>query len=278
MTDRAWDTLCERLTRDSLLTSACSVARPSALPAWCLAAGIAAVLAVAAVVGWRLTPDAGNAMPQYMHVLHNEARSSTLVSMLEDGSVVYLSGETSIRYPAHFGEDRREIALQGNAFFDINRSPECPFFVDTEPVRVEVLGTAFGIQHSERSDFSLSVRRGEVRVTLKKNNRTLRVKAGHTVRLEANGLQLTEDDSTTVNAHLHHIHFKDERLADVVHILNRHTPSLQIEVAPELSDIRLTVAFDDDDPETMVHLICLALDLRHSQHDRTVYIFPGTND
>jgi ferric-dicitrate binding protein FerR (iron transport regulator) len=268
LTDRAWDNLYGRLERDGLLAANRRASRPTASLAWRRVA-VAAVLAVAVVLAWRAMqqPAATD-----MLVLHNETNGSTLVTMLEDGSVVYLAGETSIHYPNHFDDGKREISLQGDAFFDINRRRDCPFFIDAEPVRVEVLGTAFGIRNSGRSAFSLSVERGEVRVTLKKNSQTVHVKAGNRVWLQSGSLQMAAIDTTASGNRMQHVHFKDERLADVVHIINMNARPVQLEVAPELADRRLTVAFADDDPETMAHLICLALDLQHTQRDRTILI------
>ncbi|MDR1331259.1 MAG: FecR domain-containing protein [Tannerella sp.] len=276
ITDRAWDSLCERLTRDGLLATARD-ARPPTPRARHRMAGLAAALALLALTAWWTARHAGDAARD-MRILHNDESGSTLISMLEDGSVVYLAGETSIRYPDRFDRARREISLRGDAFFDISRNPERPFFVDAGPARVEVLGTVFAIRSSDPAAFSLSVRRGEVRVTLKNSGRTVRAQAGHTVQLQAGNLTLAGNaDTTALDALLRRIHFKDERLADVVHILNRHTRTVRIEVAREVADMRLTVAFADDDAETMARLICLALNLRHSQREQTIYI-AGTDD
>jgi ferric-dicitrate binding protein FerR (iron transport regulator) len=277
MTDRAWNRLHERLSSDGLLAGD-GTSPPPAVRRWPRLAGIAAVLAAVAALGWWTATRQPGSAARDMRVIHNDESGSTLVSMLEDGSVVYLSGETSIRYPTRFDEDRREITLRGDAFFDIHSNRARPFVIDTEPATVEVQGTAFGIRNSHRSAFSLSVRQGEVRVTLKKNRLTALVKAGQTVWLQdgrllpANGLAPADD------ALLQRIHFKDERLADVVHILNRHTRPVRIEIDPELADLRLTVAFAGDDAHTMAHLICLALGLRHVQSEQTIYIQPDTGD
>jgi len=271
LTDRAWDSLYGRLESDGLLTNH-HTSRPAL--AWRRIA-VAAVIALAAALAWRTAQQP--AATTDMLVLHNEASESTLVTMLEDGTVVYLAGETSIRYPTHFGDDKREILLRGDAFFDINRRPDCPFLIDAGQVRVEVLGTAFGIRNGNRPAFSLSVERGEVKVTLKRNNQTVHVKAGRRVSLQSGKLQPAAADDATPDNRLQRIHFKDERLADVVHIINMNARPVRLEVAPEVADRRLTVAFDGDDPEMMAQLICLALDLHPTKRDRTIRIADKNN-
>lgn len=43
-----------------------------------------------------------------------------------------------------------------------------PFWIDTKEVKIEVLGTAFSVKSVEDAPFRLSVQRGTVRVTLKR--------------------------------------------------------------------------------------------------------------
>ena len=47
------------------------------------------------------------------------------------------------------------------------RKPEQAFTIETARVRVEVLGTAFNVRSNEGAPFSLSVKRGKVKVLLK---------------------------------------------------------------------------------------------------------------
>ena len=105
------------------------------------------------------------------HLLTQENQGvSTLATTLEDGSVVLLAKETSLLYPKHFIADKREVSLQGNAFFDVAKKQGQPFWIDTEQAKIEVLGTAFSVQSDENAPFRLSVQRGIVKVTLKKGN------------------------------------------------------------------------------------------------------------
>ena len=72
----------------------------------------------------------------------NSETATTLVTTLEDGSVVYLAGNTSLKFPEHFSSDRREVSLQGNALFEVAGNRKRPFVIETEDTRIEVLGTA----------------------------------------------------------------------------------------------------------------------------------------
>lgn len=100
-------------------------------------------------------------------IMQENTEQSTLVTTLEDGSIVYMGGETSLQYPEHFSMDKREVSLQGNALFDVAGNRERPFLIETEEVRIEVLGTMFHVKSDVGSTFELSVQRGKVKVALK---------------------------------------------------------------------------------------------------------------
>ena len=102
---------------------------------------------------------------------------------MEDGSIVYLADNSQLSYPEHFQREKREVSLLGNALFDVSGNKERPFLIETEQARIEVLGTSFNIKSSDKSAFELAVRRGLVKVTLKKNGEQTLVKAGQTVSL-----------------------------------------------------------------------------------------------
>ena len=274
ITSRGWNRLYERLDNDGLLPT--NVARrPRAMLPLRRAGVVAALILAAAIALWQMAQQTGRAT-ENLRVMHNDESESALAATLEDGSVVYLAQHTSISCPEHFDADKREISLKGVAFFNISSRSRCPFSIDTEPAKIDVTGTAFGLRHDSRTAFALFVREGEVKVTLKKNNQSLRVTAGQAVRLHADR-PLTVAGGDEAFSHLwQRIHFKDERLADVARIINLHARDAQVVVAPELADLRLTVAFADNNVHSMAHLICLALNLQYTQHEQIIRISKRT--
>ena len=201
----------------------------------------------------------------------NSETTTTLVTTLEDGSVVYLAGNTSLQYPQHFSSDRREVSLQGNALFDVAGNRARPFVIETEDTRIEVLGTAFNVKSSGSSPFELSVQRGEVKVTLKKSGQDIHVKAGETVTLLSRKLQLsTTPDPGQFARYTERIRFKDEMLGNILRVINSQNPGIRLETTPELQNRTLTVTFSNDTPEDMAELICLALNLKKTEKNNTI--------
>ena len=89
------------------------------------------------------------------------------VIFLPDGSTVILSSGSKLNYPSSFdGMKKREVFLEGQAFFDIKHNPSRPFIVHTGKVETTVLGTAFNIKAIPgEKDITVTVKRGKVKVS-----------------------------------------------------------------------------------------------------------------
>lgn len=84
---------------------------------------------------------------------------------LQDGSIVNLYPQSKIRYPKPFSEKKREIYLRGQAFFKITKNPSKSFWVYTEKISTQVLGTSFMVKAFENmKDVSVEVKTGKVSV------------------------------------------------------------------------------------------------------------------
>lgn len=70
-------------------------------------------------------------------------KRSTLV--LADGTRVYLNSGSSLVYPVVFSKDKREVYLDGEAYFEVAKEPQRRFVVQTGSKAVEVLGTKFNV-------------------------------------------------------------------------------------------------------------------------------------
>ena len=91
-------------------------------------------------------------------------RGGECMIKLDDGTKVWVNAETKLKYPVTFVGDRREVVLEGEAFFDVAKN-EKPFIVKTSFGDVRVLGTAFGISaYASESESYTTLVRGKVSV------------------------------------------------------------------------------------------------------------------
>lgn len=84
--------------------------------------------------------------------------------VLSDGSVVTLGAGSRLNYPEHFADSTREIALEGEAFFEVTKNPEKPFIIHTGAVQTKVLGTSFKVDAFKGQNVQVAVATGKVRV------------------------------------------------------------------------------------------------------------------
>ncbi len=83
--------------------------------------------------------------PNMMEIRTNLGMTTSFV--LPDGTKVYLNSGSVIRYPNVFSDNKREVELLGEAFFDVTKNPEKRFIVKTScDKRVEVFGTSFNME------------------------------------------------------------------------------------------------------------------------------------
>ena len=82
-----------------------------------------------------------------------------------DGTQVTLNAASSLRFPKKFQGPKREVYLDGEAYFKVAHNPEHPFIVHAGTATVQVLGTEFNVRGwSEDQSVDIAVREGKVAV------------------------------------------------------------------------------------------------------------------
>lgn len=64
---------------------------------------------------------------------------------LQDGSVVWLNAQSTLKYPARFTGKTRSVEIIGEGYFDIAKNEKKPFIVSSQNVEMKVLGTQFNV-------------------------------------------------------------------------------------------------------------------------------------
>lgn len=71
---------------------------------------------------------------------------------LTDGTVVNLNSGSTLRYPAQFNKERREVVLDGEAYFEVAKDAKHPFQVNATGIKIKVLGTHFNVKAYRTDD------------------------------------------------------------------------------------------------------------------------------
>ena len=64
---------------------------------------------------------------------------------LEDGTTVWLNAGSRFAFPSKFNGKKREVFLDGEAYFEVAKNVNHPFIVSTGTINIEVLGTKFNV-------------------------------------------------------------------------------------------------------------------------------------
>jgi len=136
----------------------------------------AAVILCVCGFGWLLLKDRLEHPTNYKDLIAKAEKDNTLIEKvntsenpmkvsLEDGTVVTLKKNSRISYPVHFKSAVRETFLSGEAFFEVAKNPERPFFVYANGLITKVLGTSFVIKAFDgEPQVRVNVRTGSVSV------------------------------------------------------------------------------------------------------------------
>lgn len=122
---------------------------------------VAAIIAVMLLGGYVLTQVLYTGPAPVVTELESEphfreiATSTSQLAGVEltDGSKVKLSVESSLRVSDQFNRSRREVYVDGHAYFDVLSDPDRPFVIETSHAMVTVLGTDFTVRSYPDDDY-----------------------------------------------------------------------------------------------------------------------------
>jgi len=91
-----------------------------------------------------------------------------LIITLIEGTTITLNADSKLKYSSDYGNDSREIYLQGEAYFEVSHNPAKPFVVHSGPISTTVLGTKFNVKAFPKDDdIKVSLVEGKVKVSKK---------------------------------------------------------------------------------------------------------------
>lgn len=127
-------------------------------------------------------------------------KSSQYIVVLPDGSKVWLNAGSTISFPAVFSGKNRDVAVTGEAYFEVAKKVNEPFRVTTKKMTVLVLGTHFNINaYEDEPATRTTLLEGSVQV--KVNKQKIQIRPGEQAQLNnAGNLSVTQPNITEVVA------------------------------------------------------------------------------
>ncbi|RQO72176.1 hypothetical protein DBR43_13250 [Pedobacter sp. KBW06] len=141
---------------------------------------------------------------------------------LPDGTVVWLNAASSLKYPTSFANSKqRKVELNGEAYFEVAKDKNKPFYVRSKGQELEVLGTHFNVNsYTNEQAVRTTLFEGSVRVSNSGAQKVL--KPGQQSVAQNKGLTVGTANLQEVLAWKNgYFDFNDEEIQSVMRKLSR---------------------------------------------------------
>lgn len=186
---------------------------------------------------------------------------------LPDGSKLVLNADSELTYPKAFNDSIREVTLVGEAFFDIKRNVNKPFIVNTNSIKIRVLGTSFNVKsYSKDKKVETTLVTGKVEVLKDKETPIILAPSQKAVFYKKeNKLEIEEVQSLNVVAWKEgKLIFDKTPLQEVVKDLERKYNTKIIINSKNLLNYEYTGTFDNLSFEEVLKLLTISSPIEYS--------------
>jgi ferric-dicitrate binding protein FerR (iron transport regulator) len=192
--------------------------------------------------------------------------------LLPDGSTITLNHGSEVKFPKEFTGNTREVSLVGEAFFNIKPDAGKPFIIKTNGASVRVLGTSFNVcAYNESETVEVIVKTGKVELIntgAGEEEEKVVLLPGQTGTLNMYTRKLLRTNNYNPNKlawYTREISFDYTPLGEVFETL-RHVYNIRVDVDKQVdTKQKLTASFSKQDPEYIMEVIALTLDIKVDQ-------------
>lgn len=142
--------------------------------------------------------------------------------VLEDGTRVHLAPDSRLTYPVRFDNDNRTVNLEGEAYFDIAKDSQRPFYVKTASMQVRQYGTSFNLRAYHGQPAEVVLVEGSVEVS--SAGGSSRMQPGQLATVNPETCEITTKDVNTdlyTAWHTGQMRFEDSPLHELTDVLSR---------------------------------------------------------
>lgn len=199
---------------------------------------------------------------------------------LSDGTQVQLNSGSKLVFPAGFTGNNREVYLEGEGYFEVEKNPAKPFIVKTKFIDIRVLGTVFNVSAYE-SDQTVSavLVEGAVKVSQKNkvfNNEVYSVQPGQGCFYSVKNLNATVRKVDLADYILWKdglFQFHNQPLKDVVERVKKYYNVSVVIVNDKLANTLVTgkLVLTDECEEAMDYL-AKTMEAKYEKKDTSIFI------
>jgi len=176
---------------------------------------------------------------------------------LADGTTVHLNSGSSLHYPTFFkNTESRSVSLTGEAFFEVAKDSLHPFYVKSNSLQIEVLGTKFNVtNYKETSHIRTVLVEGAVSLNNSQSTETVLLKPGQKAALDKadKSIAVTEVDTYEYTAWMQgKLIFRNKTFKEICHSLER---KYDVQITVENEDLKKEVFDASFDIETIEQVL-----------------------
>ena len=225
--------------------------------------GVAASIAVIATFGYLLW-NRQNVIPE-PPLWSTNTLTEVKQDTLPDGTLAFLNKGTELEFVYKEAEKLKTVALQGEAFFEIENEKEDRFQIEIDELIIEDIGTSFNVNAYPKSELiTVIVEKGEVALyTL--SDPGIRVLAGETGifnKTTKSFAKISEADPNALAYKTRYFSFNNTLLSNVIASLEEVYEVKVLLENEKLRNCRITVTFRDEEIDTIMDIIAATLELK----------------
>jgi transmembrane sensor len=193
---------------------------------------------------------------------------------LSDGSSIQLNSGSSITVQDEFADDKREVRLNGEAYFDVAKEKR-PCIILTDNAKIEVLGTSFNIW-ARNNQTRVIVKDGVVRLSsLMSENDFVIIQADQMSRVVEDRDPIDVKDIQAerfIGWPEGKLVFEHCPLEEFIGEIKRQY-NINIKVQTEsMKDLKLTGTFDNFTIDQVLTSVCLTFNFKCDRIDEDIYL------
>ncbi len=194
---------------------------------------------------------------------------------LADGSLVWINSGSTLTYHNDFNRKKRELFLDGEAYFEVAKDPKRPFIVHTRDVDIEALGTAFNVRaYLDEKHVSTVLLKGKIKVgaqrqqrILTENQRAVIDKSDHTFSTDkvfaADFIQWKDGN----------LYFENSSFDEIAHTLSR-VFNVEIRfVSEKLRFMRFSGTLGNSSIRNALDILSLTSSMRYEMNGTTIELY-----
>jgi len=195
---------------------------------------------------------------------------------MSDGTIISLNAGSRITYQKGYGVYHRQIALKGEAYFEVAKNNALPFIITAGNASIQVTGTKFNVRaYNDQNEVKVTVTEGRVRLfETGQSAKEAFLSAGETGTFDRTLKVVKKQSLLNMNDiawKTRIMDFHNTTLSDVATVLE-NTYHRKVWVDPSVRLCPLTVRFENQELTPVLNVLRSTLDLTITVEDNQIVI------